>query len=311
VTAPLPDALDAAVEGFVAWLSVERGRSAATLTAYRADVVRYLGWCAAQGVAEPAALQRAHLERWLVAMEQEGLGPRSRTRARSSVRQLMRFLVEEGVVGSDLTSRVGAPRFVSPLPTVLSSRQVEALLDAPDVSTPLGLRDRAMLQVLYSTGLRVSELVGLQRRQVQLEPPLLQVVGKGNKERIVPMGEVAAGWIARYVRDARPLLGLPEAEALFLSQRGEAMTRQNFWERMTDWGRLAGLRGKVSPHVLRHSFATHLLTYGADLRAIQAMLGHADVATTQIYTAVSRERLRQIHADAHPRAGGAGRTSRR
>lgn len=311
MSAPLPDALDAAVEGFAAWLSVERGRSAATLSAYRADITRYLGWAAAQGIAAPGELDREHLERWLVALEGEGIGPRSRARARTSVRQLMRFLVEEGVLSADLSARVGAPRFVSPLPTVLSSRQVEALLEAPDVSTPLGLRDRAMLQVLYSTGLRVSELVGLSRRQVQLDPPLLQVVGKGNKERIVPMGEVAAGWIARYVRDARPLLGPPEAEALFLSQRGEAMTRQNFWERMTTWGRLAGLRGKVSPHVLRHSFATHLLTYGADLRAIQAMLGHADVTTTQIYTSVSRERLRQIHADAHPRAGGTGRRARR
>jgi integrase/recombinase XerD len=296
-------ALDDALDGFVGHLRVERGRSEHTISAYRADAARFFRWLGDQGVTDVGQVAQSHLADHLVWLQQhEGLGLRSMARARSSIRQLFQFLVVEEAVEADPTALVEAPRFAMPLPTVLSERSVTALLDAPDPSTPLGLRDRAMIQVLYSTGLRVSELVGLRLDRVRLDPALVLVRGKGNKERLVPMGEIAGRWVARYLAEARPLLDPAGASPqVFVGRHGEAMTRQNFWQRLKGHALVAGLRGKVSPHVLRHSFATHLLTHGADLRAIQVMLGHADLSTTQIYTEVSKERLKQVHAEHHPR----------
>jgi integrase/recombinase XerD len=299
--------VDDAIEGFTYWLKVERGRSPHTLAGYRHDAVRFAGWLAEQGVHRPQDVEARHLEAHLAALLDDGIGLRSIARARSALRQLFRFLVAEGHLETDPTRRVEAPRFTTPLPTVLRPDQVEAILAAPDPSTPLGLRDRAMIQLLYSAGLRVSELVAVPLHQVRLDPGLVLVTGKGRKERLVPMGEVAADAVALYLRDARPALDPGgRSTALFVTRRGAPMTRQNFWERLVGHARAAGVHGKVSPHVLRHSFATHLLANGADLRALQALLGHADVTTTQIYTHVSRERLKAVHALHHPRGASRG-----
>jgi len=296
-------AMDEAIEEFLAWMRFERRASPNTLAAYGRDLRGFAGWLAeARGITTYDAVQTVHLVDWLASRHAEGLSPRSLARQRTSVRRLFAWLVSLDRVQTDPTRDVATPRFKQPLPTVLTMAQVDTILAAPDPSTPLGLRDRAMIQVLYSGGLRVSELVGLPMASVRLDPPLLDVIGKGDKQRLVPMGEVAARWIARYLRDSRPQLDrLGRSDDLFLSRRGSAMTRQNFWERLTRYARFAGIKGKVSPHVLRHSFATHLLSHGADLRVLQEMLGHADLSTTQIYTHVTKHRLKRIHASAHPR----------
>lgn len=297
-----PDALDHALEGFLYYLGVERHLADHTITAYRRDLVRFLDHLRDLGLADPAAVAREHVAGFLVALERQGLGLRSIARARTSVRQLFRYLVRDGRLGADPTTLVDAPRFPKPLPTTLSLAQVDALLAAPDDSTPLGVRDRAMIQLLYSTGLRVSELIRLQRGRTDLHDGLVWVRGKGGKERIVPTGERAATAIARYLTHGRPHHDPTGREpALFVSRRGTAMTRQNVWAFLRKHARRAGLPGKVSPHVLRHAFATHLLEHGADLRAVQAMLGHADISTTQIYTHVATARLEAIHARHHPR----------
>ncbi|MCB9681516.1 MAG: site-specific tyrosine recombinase XerD [Alphaproteobacteria bacterium] len=294
--------MEAAVEGFLYWLKVEKGRSDHTVEAYRHDVARFAGWLEQQGITEPADVSHDHLAAWLAHLHDTGIGLRSLARARSAVRQLFRFLVGEGLVAADATARVQAPRFSTPLPTVLTAAQVEAVLDAPDPDGPLGLRDRAMIQLLYSAGLRVSELVTVPLHQVRPDAGVLLVLGKGRKERMVPMGEVAATWVRRYLQEVRPSFDpAGRARELFLTHTGHGMTRQNVWQRLGRYARQAGVPGKVSPHVLRHSFATHLLANGADLRALQAMLGHADITTTQIYTHVTRERLQQLHAAFHPR----------
>lgn len=294
--------MDDAIEGFLYWLDVEQGRSPHTLDAYRRDAQRFATWLEGQGITHPADVGHDDVARYMVHLRTEGLGLRSIARARSALRRLFAFLVAETGLEVDPTDLTEAPRFPQPLPTVLSAEQVEAILDAPDVTDPLGLRDRAMIQLLYSAGLRVSELVTVPMHQVRTDRGVLLVLGKGRKERMVPMGEVATSWVRRYVAEARPSLDTTRrATALFLSRRGSAMTRQNAWQRLRRYAVLAGVDGKVSPHVMRHSFATHLLAHGADLRAVQAMLGHADVTTTQIYTHVTRERLRRMHADFHPR----------
>ncbi len=294
--------MDAALEGFVYYLKVERHSSDHTVAAYGRDVRRFADWCADNGIEDPTRVDREHVSQHLVWLDAQGLGLRSIARARTSVRQFFRFLLREKLVDADPTQLVDAPRFGSPLPTVLSARAVEDLLAAPDRSHPLGLRDAAMIEVLYSTGLRVSELVGLLRARVDARVGLVQVLGKGDKERLVPVGDRALLLIRDYLQWARPRHD-PQARTaqLFVGRHGRAMTRQNFWQRLKKHARSADIRGKVSPHVLRHSFATHLLENGADLRSLQAMLGHADISTTQIYTHVTTERLRRLHADYHPR----------
>ncbi len=207
----------------------------------------------------------------------------------------------------DPTADLANPRVGAALPKSLGEEEVEALLAAPDVRQPLGLRDRAMLELLYASGLRVSEIVNLPREALDLEAGILRVTGKGGKERLVPFGRSAARWLARYLEAARPPLDRRRSPHLFLSARGTAMTRQRFWQLIEGYGRKAGIRSHLTPHVLRHAFATHLLEHGADLRALQMMLGHADIATTQIYTSVSRGRLRRVYDEFHPRAKGRGR----
>lgn len=294
--------MDAAIEGFLYWLRVEKGRSEHTVAAYQHDASRFAIWLRERGVFSPGDVTAAHLSAHMGDLMAEGLGLRSIARARSSLRQLFRFLLAEHHIEADPTTIVDAPRFPAPLPVVLRADQIDALLAAPDPGTVLGLRDRAMIQLAYSAGLRVSELVNVPAHQVRADVGLVLVRGKGSKERLIPIGEVAAGWVLRWLRDGRTAFDpTGRAEAMFLTRHGKAMTRQNLWERLARYARLAGIDGKVSPHVLRHSFATHLLANGADLRALQAMLGHSDITTTQIYTHVARERLKSIHAEFHPR----------
>jgi integrase/recombinase XerD len=298
--------MDEALEGFMYFLKVERNRSANTVEAYVRDCRRFADWLADRKGSDAldalGSTSRQDVIDHLDAIGEQGVSQRSVARARTSIRQWFRFLVAEGLVEDDPTVLVGAPKFTSPLPTVLGSSQVEALLDAPDRSTPLGSRDAAMIAVLYSSGLRVTELVTLPWRNVDAQTGLIRVLGKGDKERLVPIGERALNAIRTYLQTGRPALDPANgASALFVSNRGSAMTRQNFWTRIRHYARLAGIPGKVSPHVLRHSFATHLLEHGADLRSLQAMLGHADISTTQIYTHVSRARLARLHAEHHPR----------
>jgi len=294
--------MDAAIEGFIYYLKVERNRSDNTVESYARDLARFRQWAAEQGIASPAAIRREHVADYLVHLDQEGLGLRSIARARTSLRQLFKFLVRERRIEDDPTALISGPKFPAPLPTVLTEREVEGLLEAPDRHTPLGLRDAAMIELLYACGLRVSELVGLPSRAFDLSVGVLRVRGKGDKERLVPVGDRALDLLTRYVREARPLHDPAQrCPAIFVSRRGTAMTRQNFWQRLGRYAREAGIRGKVSPHVLRHSFATHLLEHGADLRSLQAMLGHADITTTQIYTHVTQARLAALHSRYHPR----------
>ncbi len=302
-------ALEDGLEGFLYHLKVERHLSENTLEAYGRDIRKFVAWLdAAHGVAASAEVAHAHVAGWMAHLAvEEGLGKASLNRARSSLRQLFRYLLREEVVSADPTARVEAPPRDRRLPETLTHAEVDALLAAPDTLTPLGLRDAAMLALLYATGLRASELVGLRRHQVAVidDLGLVRVVGKGDKERVVPVGRRALGLLDRYLREVRPRHDPGgRAPELFVGRRGEGLTRQAFWLRIKRHARGAGIDpDRVYPHALRHSFATHLLEHGADLRSLQAMLGHADIATTQIYTHVSPKRLRDLHARHHPRGG--------
>ena len=284
---------------FLNYLAVEKGVSANTLDAYRRDLARYLRMVDRPG---PDHIRRDDIQDFLSRMADEGISARSAARCLTTVRGFHRFLQLDGLSMIDPTIAIETPRGWKRLPKTLSGDEVESLLNQPDRSTPQGLRDTAMLEVLYATGLRVSELTGLRLRDVNLERAFLLVLGKGSKERVVPFGEVAARSLQRYLSGARSLLLKgAESDALFVSSRRRQITRQMFWVRLRHYVRKAGIQKQVSPHTLRHSFATHLLDNGADLRSVQAMLGHADISTTQIYTQVSRERLRQLHEKYHPR----------
>jgi integrase/recombinase XerD len=302
--------LDAAVDAFLQHGAVERGLSPRTLEAYGRDLARFVRFASEQGALRVSALERRHLTGFLEALAAEGLAPRSRARMLVAVRRFVRFLLATGRLPRDPSEGVLSPRLARALPKLLRPEETAALLAAVTGDDPLALRDRAMLEVLYGGGLRVSELVGLPRSALDARAGLLRVFGKGRRERIVPLGEPALDAVARYLEAGRGALArrAPRpSEAMFLSQRGGPMSRQNFFERLRAYAVRAGLpRERVSPHVLRHAFATDLLEGGADLRAVQAMLGHADLATTQIYTHVSRKRLRELVDAHHPR--GAGRS---
>lgn len=289
------------IERFIEALWLEKGLSAHTQSAYRSDLALLNGWLQARGV-ELQSVGREVLLDHLAWRMNEGYKARSTARLISGMRGFYRFLLREGIIDADPTLQVDMPQLGRPLPKSLSEADVEALLAAPDLGDPIGLRDRAMLEVLYACGLRVSELVGLTLEQVNLRQGVLRVFGKGSKERLVPMGEEAIGWVERYCREARPALlaGRP-ADVLFPSLRGEQMTRQTFWHRIKHQAQVAGISKSLSPHTLRHAFATHLLNHGADLRVVQMLLGHSDLSTTQIYTHIARARLQALHAQHHPR----------
>ncbi len=289
------------VETFVESVWLEDGLSRNTLAAYRRDLLLLADWLAQTRAVELAVAVEADLHAYIAARHADSR-PASSNRRLSVFRRFYRYLVRERHREDDPTVRVRSARQPPRFPTTLSEAQVEALLAAPEVSTPLGLRDRAMLETLYATGLRVSELVGLPAVGVALDQGVLRVIGKGDKERLVPLGEDAVAWIERWLRQGRvSVLGERAADALFLTHRAQPMTRQMFWTLIKRYAVIAGIRAPLSPHTLRHAFATHLLHHGADLRVVQLLLGHADISTTQVYTHVARERLRSLHARHHPR----------
>lgn len=301
-----------AFESYLSYLIVERGLSPNTVEAYRRDVLDFARFCSgkeplgteSEAIAfQPTAVSREHLLDYLQHLYAR-LSARSVARKIVSVRSFYRFLLLDGYVKKDPTETLETPRILQSLPRYLTTEEVERLLLVPDPGSPLGQRDRAMLEVLYATGLRVTELVQLRLDQVNLELGIVTVVGKGSKERLVPLGDQAGDLIKAYCASGRRhfLRKGRQSPFLFLSQKGGCMTRQNFWMILEKYGRQLGIADKLSPHVLRHSFATHLLENGADLRALQLMLGHADISTTQIYTHVTRQRLLQIYDRFHPRA---------
>jgi integrase/recombinase XerD len=281
-------------------LLVERGLSEHTVSAYRSDLNRLLADLHAEkttlAAASPAALA-AHLRR----LNRQGLATRSITRALVAMRRFYSWLVEINERAEDPAANLEGPKALHSLPNVLGEAQVDALLAAPDTRTTLGLRDRSMIELLYAAGLRVSELVGLRLEQLQLDGGFLIAFGKGSKERVVPIGEGAESWLRRYLSEVRPRLAKDRHPVVYVNARGRPMTRQGFWKVLRSYG-LAVDIADLSPHVLRHSFATHLLEHGADLRAVQMMLGHADISTTQIYTHIHQHRLRRLYDTFHPRA---------
>ena len=309
-----PDRLATAIEDFLTYLRVERGLSEATLSAYRADL---LDFAASRGASSAWDISAETPVKYLSMLGSPGRGrrtalrPTTLRRHAASLRGFYRFCFAEGVIGTDLASRFDLPRQPRLLPEVLTVEEVELLLATRGDVSPSAIRDRALLELLYASGLRISEAVGLDRDYIDLEGGLVRVVGKGDRERQVPVGEVAVAWLRRYVAEARPALlaqGHGDGEKgghggpLFLSVRGERLDRRRAWEMLVDTARSAGLKNGISPHTLRHSFATHLLEGGADLRIVQELLGHASISTTQLYTHLTGERIKDVYARAHPRA---------
>lgn len=290
------------IDNFCDALWLEDGLAKATLDSYRSDLGRLAGWLAEQAHEPLLDVREATLTAFIAHLARQTRAT-SQARYLSTLRRFYRWQVGRGRLVTDPTLKLANPTLPSRLPKVMSERQVEALLAAPDLDTLLGQRDRAMLETLYATGLRVSELVNLKLHEVGLADGVLRALGKGSKERLVPLGQVAIDWIARYLTGARPdILGGQQSDALFVTARGGAMTRQAFWQLIKRYALVASIDpAKLSPHVLRHAFATHLLNHGADLRVVQLLLGHADISTTQIYTHVARERLKSLHSEHHPR----------
>ncbi|MED5388232.1 MAG: site-specific tyrosine recombinase XerD [Pseudomonadota bacterium] len=290
------------IDGWLDQQWLEKGLSEHSLDNYRRDIRQLALWLQARN-AGLLQCQRYELLEFLADRHQQGIGARSVARQLSAVKSFFRWLKREGRIADDPALLIERPKTGRPLPKTLTEADVEALLAAPDVSTPLGLRDRAMLELIYATGLRVTELVTLTQSQINPRQGLVRVIGKGDKERLVPLGEEALHWLARYLREARPLLLGNNQELLFPSQRGTCMTRQTFWYRIKQMAMVAGVEKKLSPHTLRHAFATHLLNHGADLRVVQLLLGHSDLSTTQIYTHVAQQRLQDLYQKHHPRSG--------
>jgi len=289
------------IERFLDALWMERGLSENTLAAYRNDLNGFALWLSGHQRSLGAA-HRQDLLDYLAERVGAGVKPRTTARLLSSLRRFYRYLIREGRLTDDPSARIDTPRIGRPLPDSLSEAEVELLLAAPDTGEPLGLRDRAMIELLYACGLRVSELVNVGTEQVNITQGVVRLMGKGSKERLVPLGEEAAAWLQRYVNEGRPgLAAAAGARQLFITRRGKGMTRQAFWYRLKYYAVKSGINKKLSPHSLRHAFATHLLNHGADLRVVQMLLGHSDLSTTQIYTHVARERLKELHAQHHPR----------
>jgi integrase/recombinase XerD len=290
------------IEGFADLLWMERGLSRNTLAAYQSDLRAFAVWIERERGRRLAQAERLDLLDYLAKLSLEGRKPRSTARLLSCLRQFYRQLLLQGAIAEDPSARVDAPKLGRPLPKSLTESEVESLLGAPDTADPRGHRDRTMLEVLYASGLRVTELVTLTPGQVSLTQGVVRVLGKGGKERLVPLGEESLVWLVDFVRGARlELLGGRTSDYLFPTGRSDCMTRQAFWQLIKHYAIQAGVAKPLSPHTLRHAFATHLLNHGADLRVVQMLLGHSDLSTTQIYTHVARERLQQLHARHHPR----------
>jgi integrase/recombinase XerD len=287
------------IDSFLDALWMERGLSDNTLGAYRSDLYKFSIWLQTQKI-EILNADANHVLAYLALAE--NTTARTVARRLSSLRRLYEYLLREAQIKQNPVSNIDAPRLGRSLPKTLTEDEVEALLDAPDTEDVLGIRDKCMLEVLYATGLRVSELVGLTVQQLNLRQGIVRVIGKGNKERLVPLGEEASVWLQQYISFSRnEILNNTMSDALFPSKRGKAMTRQTFWYMIKRYSVIAGINKSLSPHVLRHAFATHLINHGADLRVVQMILGHSDISTTQIYTHVARERLKDLHSQHHPR----------
>jgi len=289
------------LDTFIDHLWLEDGLSKNTLDSYRNDLTAFAIWCEQREKVNLDAVTNAHIQQYL-AVKFPKSKARSIGRLIASLRRFYRYALREHLVKEDPTLQIESPKLPRSLPKSINEQEVEDLLKAPDTSTPIGLRDRAMLELLYASGLRVSELVGIKVNEVSTQDGVVRVTGKGSKTRLVPMGEEAADWIVQYIKTARPeLLQKKLCDALFVTNRAEGMTRQAFWYLIKRYALMAGIHKHMSPHVLRHAFATHLLNHGADLRVVQMLLGHSDISTTQIYTHVARERLKQLHSIHHPR----------
>ena len=298
-----PDALiHPEIERYIDAMWMEKGLSDNTLTSYRRDLRQFNDWLVKNRHSSVTRADRSSLEAYLGARLEQGKSPRSTSRFLSCVRGFYHYLLREGRITVDPTLEVESPKLGRPLPKSLSEAEVDRLLQAPDLDQALEFRDRTMLELLYACGLRVTELTSLQLVQVSLNQGVVRVFGKGSKERLVPMGEEALDWLQRYFAGPRAelLKGMP-CDAVFPSRRGRQMTRQTFWYRIKIYARRADIKQALSPHTLRHAFATHLLNHGADLRVVQLLLGHSDLTTTQIYTHVAKQRMQELHAQHHPR----------
>jgi integrase/recombinase XerD len=288
------------IDDFLQHLWLEKGLSDNTIAAYRTDLKQFQQFINTQSTSI-CQCSELDIEAYLAHRAELGLKPRSTARALSAIKRLFLFLITTKRRTTNPTAMTQAPKLGQSLPKVLSEQDVESLLECQQLDIPIELRDKVMLELLYATGLRVTELVTLRMDNISLRQNVVRVVGKGNKERLVPMGEVAAEWLDIYLRDARPLLLNTPSDVVFPSRRGQQMTRQTFWHRIKEYAIRAGIRRHLSPHTLRHAFATHLLNHGADLRVVQMLLGHSDLSTTQIYTHVAKDRLKSVHRDHHPR----------
>jgi len=292
----------ALIEQFADVLWVERGLSQNTLSAYRSDMNKLGAWLLRERKQTLLAAQRSDLLSYLAQLVSASRSPRSSARLLSCMRQFYQYALREGLIEIDPTLLIEAPKLQRALPKSLTEAEVELLIKAPNTDSPEGLRDRAMLELLYATGLRVTELISLSPDRVSLTQGVVRVTGKGGKERLVPLGEEALDWLQRFMREGRHrLLGGQMCKAIFPTRRGSGMTRQAFWYRIKKYAEQTGINKHLSPHTVRHAFATHLLNHGADLRVVQMLLGHSDLSTTQIYTHVARERLKNLHAKHHPR----------
>ena len=290
------------LEIFIDAIWMERGLSENTLSAYRTDLQGLAKWLFAENEKDLLSASRSDILEYLTYRVSLGTKSRSTARLLSSVKRFYQYCIREQLLKEDPSDRIDAPKLGRSLPKFLSEAEVEALLDAPDLKDPIGIRDRTMLELLYATGLRVSELVTLTTNQINLRQGVVRILGKGNKERLVPLGEEAISWLEKYMNDARhQITPAAASDYLFTTRRHSGMTRQAFWYLIKRYAQKVGIKKHLTPHTLRHCFATHLLNHGADLRVVQMLLGHSDLSTTQIYTHVARERLRSLHAQHHPR----------
>ncbi|MBI5806127.1 site-specific tyrosine recombinase XerD [candidate division TA06 bacterium] len=294
--------MDEALQQYLTHLAVERGLSGNSLGSYASDLKRYLSFLKTKNIGDLQTVERKMVSEFLSMLMGYGLSPVSLSRNISALRGFHRFLASEGIARTDPTENIETPRLDKKLPEVLDLSEVEILLAQPDPASLLGLRDKAMLELLYACGLRVTELLTLKTSDLFFDQDFIRCIGKGSKERIVPVGRSARSWTEKYRQNTRPaLLRKFSTEVLFLNNRGRLMSRMGFWKLLKNYAQKAGIKKRVHPHILRHSFATHLLEGGADLRSVQEMLGHADISTTQIYTHVDREYLKEVHRQFHPR----------
>jgi integrase/recombinase XerD len=290
------------LEQFLHYLIVEKGFSKNTIEAYSHDLYQFLNHLKGKGTQEIGEVDKFDVRGFLLALKRKNLSTKSIGRNLVAIRTFYKFLIQEGILETNPIEQLESPKVAKTLPEILTLKEIEQLLEQPNLQTPLGIRDRAMLEILYATGMRVSELTHLPTHQVNLEGGYVLIFGKGSKERMVPLGGEAMKWITLYLKTAREILSKGrENSSLFINRSGKGMSRQRFWKILKNYAKKAGLRKRITPHLLRHSFASHLLEGGADLRSVQMMLGHVDISTTQIYTHVTGERLKKIHQRYHPR----------